>query len=312
MSSVVIFQILWTALATSTSMMLIAVAFSLILKVVKVWNFAQAGFMGLAFYSMYAAFNWMQLPMWACLLFGLAVTMMASIAMEVFALAALRRRNSPALTFFILTLVLSQFIAYLITMIFGTEPLSLTPQIMSPTNIIGGIAVSDWDVRALTVTGVLLLALYLFMARTRWGQFLVAVADNAALAELYGISARRAWIVAFAAASVLITAAMYLYGTRTAIVPSSTLQMMIFAVVATLLGGMGRVFSAAVAATVLSMMQGLSVFVIPSQWQGLLLYVFLFVTILFFPGGFRLQVPWSRLRGGTRPAPNSIVAADQK
>lgn len=289
MSATVIFQILWTALATATSMMLIAVAFSLVLKVVKVWNFAQAGFMAVAFYAMYAAFNWLHAPMWLSTVIGLATTVAASVTMEIFALRTLRRRNSPHLTYFILTLVISQFLAYLITMIFGTEPVSLTPQIMSSVHIVGGIAISEWDLTALTISGVLLVALHLFIARTRWGQFIVAVADNASLAELYGISSKRAWIVAFVLASVLITAGMYLYGTRTAIVPYTTLQMMIFAVVATLLGGVGRVFSAAAAAIVLSMIQGLSIFVIPSQWQGLLLYVFLFVTILFFPQGFKMQ-----------------------
>lgn len=311
MDTAVILQILWTATATSTAMMLVAVAFSLILKVVKVWNFAQAGFMGLAFYAMYAAFNWFGAPMWAVVLFGLAVTMAASVAMEVFGLAPLRRRRSPALTFFILTLVLSQFIAYLLTLIFGTEPMSLTPQIMSPVTLVGGIVISEWDVRALTVTAALLLSLYGFLAYTRWGQFIVAVADNASLAELYGISAKRAWIVAFILASVLITGGMYLYGTRTAIVPYTTLHMMIFAVVATLLGGVGRPFAAAVAALVLGLIQGLSIFVIPSQWQGLLLYVFLFVTILFFPQGFRLQK--LRLRPRRSPlAAGRIMVASQE
>ena len=52
------------------------------------------------------------------------------------------------------------------------------------------------------------------------------------------------------------------------------------AIVATLTG---------LAAVGLSLIQGLSILVIPSQWQGLILYVFLFVTILFFPQGVNLQ-----------------------
>lgn len=307
MNTTVVLQILWTGLSTSTSMMLFAVAFSLVLKVVKVWNFAQAGFMALSFYSMFAAYNWVHAPMWAAVLFGLAVTVLASLAMEVFALGALRRRNSPGLTYFILTLVISQFLAYLLTMIFGTEPVSLTSQIMSAVRIVGGIAISDWDLRALAITAATLLALHQFIVRTHTGQFMLAVADNANLAELYGISARRAWMATFVAASVLITAGMYLYGTRTAIIPYTPLQMMIFAVVATLLGGVGRVFSAAAAAAVLSLIQGLSIFVIPSHWQGLLLYVFLFVTILFFPEGFRVKKA-RRTPPGPAPAAEGAAA----
>ena len=72
-------------------------------------------------------------------------------------------------------------------------------------------------------------------------------------------------------------------------IPNTPLQMMLFAVIATLLGGMGKIFGAAWAAVALSLLQALSIFVIPSEWQSLILYGFLFVTILFFPQGFSMQ-----------------------
>ena len=46
----ILLQIIWTGLAASTYAVLFAVAFSLVLKVVKVWNFAQAGIMALSGY----------------------------------------------------------------------------------------------------------------------------------------------------------------------------------------------------------------------------------------------------------------------
>jgi len=48
----------------------------------------------------------------------------------------------------------------------------------------------------------------------------------------------------------------------------------------------------------LSLLQSLSVFVIPSEWQSLLIYAFLFLTILFFPQGFSWQSMKSFLGGG--------------
>lgn len=289
MDASAIFQTLWTGFAISTTMMLFAVAFSLVLKVVKVWNFAQAGFMAMAFYGIFAAFNWMHWPMWVSVLVGLAMTLAASLAMEVFAFDVLRKRKSPALTYFIVTLVVSQFLAYLLAMVFGSEPVSITTKVTSEVEIIGGIAVSHWDLTAVVLAAIMLLLLQQFIVRTRSGQFMLAVANNAELAELYGISSKRAWIVAFAIASVLITAGMYLYGTRSAITPYSPLNIMLFAVVATLLGGTDRIFGCVPAALILSLIQSLSIFVIPSQWQGFIVYVFLFVTILFFPEGFKLQ-----------------------
>ena len=182
----------------------------------------------------------------------------------------------------------SEFAAYVLTLVFGTEPAPLFPQILSPIRLVGQIAVSDWDLLGVALTVGLGIALALYLRFSRDGQFLVAVSDNAELAELYGISAKRAYLVAFTLATVFVCAGMYLYGTRTAVIPTAPLQLMIFAVIATLLGGMGSVLGAALAAVGLSLIQSYSILIVPSKWQGLILYVFLFVTILFFPGGLRL------------------------
>jgi branched-subunit amino acid ABC-type transport system permease component len=205
----------------------------------------------------------------------------------VWGLRTLRARRSSSLLFFIFTLVCSEFAAYALTLAFGTEPVPLFPEILSPVRLVAEIAVSDWDLLAVGVMLGLCAALALYLRFTRDGQFMVAVSDNADLAELYGISAKRAYLVTFAIATVFVCAGMYLYGSRTAMIPTAPLQLMLFAVIASLLGGMGSVLGGALAAVGLSLLQSYSILVIPSQWQGLILYVFLFVTILFFPNGVR-------------------------
>ncbi|MBN8901228.1 MAG: hypothetical protein J0H57_09365, partial [Rhodospirillales bacterium] len=195
---------------------------------------------------------------------------------------------SGNLTFFIFTLILSEFVIYVITLVFGTEPQTLFKSILSPVAIIGNIAVSDWDKLAVVTAAAGLAALWLFMTRTREGQFLVAVSDNAKLAELYGISAQRAYRVVAVVAALFIVAAMYLVGSHGGIVPNSPMELVLTAVIATLLGGIGRVFAAAAAAVVLALIQSFSILVIASRWQNLLLYGFLFAAILLFPRGVRL------------------------
>lgn len=289
MSEYIIFaQILWTGVATSSSYVLFTIAFALVLKVAGLWNFAQAGLMGVAFYAMFFAFNGLHLPVWAGLAFGLAVTVAFTILVEVCGLRTLRRRHSSSLTFFIFTLVLSEFMAYLLMMLFGTEPVTLFPSILSPVRIVADVAVSDWDLVAVASTLVLSAALWIFLRFHREGQFLTAVADNAPLAELYGISAKRAYLVAMTIAGVFVCAGMYLFGTRAGIIPTTPVQLMLFAVIATLLGGIGRIFAAALAAIMLGLVQSFSVLVIASAWQSLVLYGFLFFTILAFPRGFRM------------------------
>jgi branched-chain amino acid transport system permease protein len=296
-------QIFWTGLANSSYTVLLAAAFALVLKVVKVWNFAQAGMMGIAYYTMYAAIQKFGLPGSVALLLGALAAIAAALAMEVFGLQTFRRRHSPPLTFFIFTLVLSELVQYLLAMVAGTEPVSLAATLMSTSHIVGGVVISEWDLKAIATTVVLMGLLYLVMHRSRQGQFMIAAADNPHLSRLYGINVRRVYAVTFVIAAILIAVGMYLFGTRASMVPNTPLEMMLFAVIAALLGGMGNVFGAAVAAVFLGLLRAFSILVIPSAWQSLILYALLFITILFFPQGVRIK------RRARKPATAAAPAA---
>jgi branched-subunit amino acid ABC-type transport system permease component len=285
---VILAQILWTGIATSAPYVLMTAGFALTLKVTGLWNFAQAGLMAIAFYVMFFSVNVLALPVVVAVVLAGAVTGAASLMIEIFGLQVLRDRGSSNLTFFIFTLILSEFIIYVITLLFGTEPETLFKSILSPIRIIGNIAVSDWDILAISVAASGLALLYAFLTWTREGQFLGAVADNARLAELYGISARRARRVVSVIAALFIVASMYLIGTHGGVVPNSPLELILTAVIGTLLGGIGRVFAGAAASVFLGLIQSFSILVIGSRWQNLLLYGVLFAAILLFPRGVRL------------------------
>ena len=180
----VLLQIGWTSVATSTCYVLFALAFALTLKVARVWNFAQAGIMGLAFYAMFAAMLQWGWPHAAGFAFGLGVAIAASVAVETWGYRVLRRRRSSTLVLFIFAIVVAEFVAYLLALLFGTEPQSLTKSLVSEVHLVGGVAITSWDLKALAATAVTCAGLSAFMRFTRQGQFLSAVADNGELAEL--------------------------------------------------------------------------------------------------------------------------------
>jgi branched-chain amino acid transport system permease protein len=289
----ILLQIGWTSLATSTYYVLFAVAFALTLKVAQVWNFAQAGIMGVAFYAMFAAMLGWGWPHLAGFAFGLAIAIATSVAVETWGYRVLRRRRSSALLLFIFAIVVAEFVAYLLSLLFGTEPQSLTKSLTSEIYLVGGVAISGWDLNALALTAAACAALFAFLRFTRQGQFLYAVADNGELAELYGISANRAYMIAMVIAAALVSVGVYLYGTRASMIPNAPLELMLLAVIATILGGIGSLVGAGLAAVFLSVLQSASILVIPSQWQSSLTYFVLFAVILFFPTGFRVP---ARLR----------------
>jgi branched-subunit amino acid ABC-type transport system permease component len=304
----VVSQILWTSFATSSYFVLFAVAFALVLKVNKVFNFAQAGVMTCGFYSAYVAVQLLKLPGYMGFILGIVGGVLMSWLLERFGFAVLRRRKASAMFVFIFTLIVSQFISYAVMLVFGTWPTTIFASMFWPVTIVGGIAVSQWDVPAIAVTIVVLAGLWAFLKYSRTGQFMLAVADNADLAELYGIEKDRILMVSMLIAGVIVAIGMFLYGSRAQVQAAAATELMLFAVAATILGGIGNLWGAAIAAVVLGVVQNSSILFIPSAWQGFLLFAFLFFAIVLFPRGFHLPERAKHLKR-TVAAPQALTDA---
>jgi len=298
LDATIILQILWTSLATSSYYVLFAVAFALVLKVTRLFNFAQAAIMTIAFYTAFVAVQWLAWPAWAAFAAMMAAALAASYALERIGFEALRKRGVSVMFVFVFTLMVSEFVDYLAMLIFGTWPQTVFPRIFWPVTLVTNIAISAWDPPAIGATAGALALLFVFMRFSRIGQFMTGVADNPELAELYGIDKRRIFLVAMLIAGAFSALGMFLYGTRAQVLPQTGLNLMLFAVAATIIGGIGNVAGAAIAALILGVIQNASILVISSEWQGFLLYGFLFLAIIFFPNGLRLP---QRRRFITKP-----------
>jgi len=300
LNATILLQILWTSLATSSYYVLFAVAFALVLKVTRIFNFAQAAIMTVAFYSAFVTVQWLEWPAWAAFVVMMAITLAASFALERIGFEALRKRGVSVMFVFVFTFMVSEFVAYLAMLAFGTWPQTIFPTIFWPVTLVGNIAISAWDLPAIGATIVMLALLFSFMRFTRMGQFMVGVADNPDLAELYGVNKRQIFLVTVLMAGALVAVGMFLYGTRAQVLPQTGLSLMLFAIAATIIGGIGNLAGAAIAAVILGVIQNSSILVIPSEWQGLLLYVFLFLAIVFFPNGLRMPRRRRRFATATR------------
>jgi branched-subunit amino acid ABC-type transport system permease component len=304
-SAPILAQILWTSLATASPAVLFALAFALVLKVNRVFNFAQAGVMTAAFYAAYAAVSLAELPGWVGLVAALAAAVLLSLVLEWTGFATLRHRGASAMFVFIFTLVVSEMVSYIAMLVFGTWPATIYPSLFWPVTLVGPVAVSDWDLPSMGATIAAVAALFAFLRFTRQGRSITAVADNPELAEFYGIRRGRAYAVTMAAAGLLIGLGMFMYGARSQVQPTSAIEMLLFAVAATIMGGIGNLGGAVATAVVLGVVQNSSILFMPPQWQGFLLYVFLFAAIVFLPKGIRLPVRRKRL---TRAVPTVELA----
>jgi branched-subunit amino acid ABC-type transport system permease component len=286
-STAVIFQLIWTSFTTSSYFVLFALAFALVLKVNRTFNFAQAAIMIASFYAAFASVSLAGAPGWCGFLAALAAAIVMALLIEIFGFRLLRRQRSEQMFIFIFTLIISEAVAYIAMLVFGTWPNTIFPSLYWPVTIISNVAISAWDVPAVGAMIGAIVGLFLFLRFARIGQFMTAIADNADLAELYGIDREKVHRTTMIVAALLIGIGMFLYGSRAQVQPTTSIDLMLFAIAATIIGGIGNLWGAAVTAIVLNIIENASVLIIPSEWQGFLLYVFLFLAIIVLPKGIK-------------------------
>src|SRR5215218_1852645 len=96
----IVAQILWTSFATSSYFVLFALAFALVLKVNRVFNFAQAAMMIAAFYAAYSVVALAGAPGWSGFIAALAASIGMAFVTEFFGFRLLRKRRAEQMFVF--------------------------------------------------------------------------------------------------------------------------------------------------------------------------------------------------------------------
>jgi branched-chain amino acid transport system permease protein len=205
------FEVLIGGLLAGVMYSLVALGFVLIFKASGVFNFAQGAmvlFAALTFVSLEEK----GLPRWAALVSTLLVMLLLALAIERIVLRPLV--NQPAISLLMATIGLTFCIEGLAQGVWGASVKGLDLGIPDNTFEVKGVLISQFDLFAATVAGVLVGVLALFFQYTRVGRALRAVADDHQAALSVGIPLQYIWAVVWAAAGAVALVAGLLWGSR--------------------------------------------------------------------------------------------------
>jgi branched-chain amino acid transport system permease protein len=194
---------------------LVAIGFVLIYKASGVFNFAQGAmvfFAALTFVSLVER----GINFWVALVITLAVMVVLGMATERVMLRPLV--NQPPITLFMATIGLTFVLEGLSQLVWGSQPHGLELGIQDvPMEWLSqstGMNISQFDVFASLVAGVLVAVLALFFQYTRIGRALRAVADDHQAALAVGIPLKHIWAIVWAVAGFVALVAGLLWGSR--------------------------------------------------------------------------------------------------
>ena len=197
---------------------LVALGFVLIYKASSVFNFAQGAMVFLAVLTL-VGFMEKGLPIWAALPVTVAVMVMVGMATERFVLRPLVSQSEE--TLLMATIGLAFVIEGTAQLVWGVDVRALDLGIRDePINWVmdkTGMMISQLDITAGVVAGVMVLLLALLFSRTKIGRGLRAVADDHTAALSIGIPLKHIWMLVWATAGVVALVAGMLWGARSGV-----------------------------------------------------------------------------------------------
>ena len=268
---------------------LVALGFVLIYKASGVFNFAQGTmvfFAALTFVSLVER----GINFWVALVLTLAAMVALGVATERVVLRPLI--GQPQITLFMATIGLSFVLEGLSQLVWGSQPHGLDLGIPDvPLEWLSrkaNLYVSQFDLFAALIAGVLVIALAVFFQKTRIGRALRAVADSHKAALSVGISLEQIWIVVWFAAGIVALATGIMWGARSEV--SFALEIIALkALPVLILGGFTSIPGAIVGGLIIGVGEKLGEFywgpLLGSGIESWLAYVIALLFLLYRPQG---------------------------
>jgi branched-chain amino acid transport system permease protein len=211
-------EVLVGGLLSGVMYSLVALGFVLIYKASGVFNFAQGAMVFFAVLS-FVGFMELGLPFWAALPVTVGVMVLAGMATERFVLRPLVNQSDT--TLLMATIGLTFVIEGAAQLLWGVEvrrvDLGIKDEPISWVMDKAGMLVSQLDITAAVVAGVMVGSLALVFSRTKIGRGLRAVADDHAAALSIGIPLKHIWMLVWATAGVVALVAGMLWGARSGV-----------------------------------------------------------------------------------------------
>jgi branched-chain amino acid transport system permease protein len=275
-------QFLFSGLTVGAIYALVALGFTLIYNASDVINFAQGEFVMLGgMVTVFAVAAGVPLPLAALL----AVVVAVAVGLALYWLAIAPARGASAVSLIIITIGASILLRGIASIAFDKNFHSLQPFAGNAPWIVGGAALLPQSVVVLIGTGLIVLALWVFVTMTLTGKAILATAANRLAARLVGINTGAVVALSFAVSAAVGAVGGILVTpiTLTSYDAGTLLALKGFA--AAMLGGMGNPLGAVIGGLVVGLLEAFGAGYISSDYKDAIAFVVILLVLFAMPQG---------------------------
>lgn len=277
-------QLLLNGLVAGSLYALVAVGFALIFAATRHFHIAHAAVFAAGGYL--AHFLAEELPVSLAVAGALLLSVLLGVLLVNFLYRPLERRGGAGFVLFLVSLGALIVIDNIFTVGLGARPARLAAGgWFTETVPIGQWSLIAGQVALIVVALLLFGGLLALLTRTRMGKLVQAFSDNPEFVQIVGRRPQVVLVLVYALGSLLAAVAGVYVAADTGMQPGLGETFFIISVMAVIIGGIGSVTGAFVAAMLLGLLQNVLLLVMGAQWTLAAIFVLFLVLITGSPEG---------------------------
>lgn len=266
--------------------LIIGLSFSILYSPSKFFHLAHAAVISFGAYFVFLFASKFSIPFSVSIALAIAAATLIGVACEVFVYRQMRKRKVLPLAYLIASIGLYVVLQNCISLFFGDDTKIINTAELTVGNQIFGAYITDIQIITVFVSIVLLIAVNLFLHFTATGKSIRAVASNPELCNIYGISSNKIILIAFGIGSALAATAGILSAMDTNMTPTFGFNLLLYGVVAMIIGGVGSTRGLIAGALLVATAQHLAAYYIDTKWMDAVTYIILILFLIWKPLGF--------------------------
>ena len=209
-----------------------------------------------------------------------------AIILELFIYLPLRQRKGESLIFLISSLGIYVIIQNLISLVWGDNLKSLSFSEITIGNEFFGAYVTNIQITTILVSVLSFFTLFFYLNKTLIGRKIKSISSNTGLATIFGVNSDKIILITTIIGSGLASIAGILVGFDTGIKPTMGFNLLLYGIVAMIIGGVGSLWGILGGSLLLATAQHLGAYYIDSQWMDAITFIILILFLLWKPLGF--------------------------
>lgn len=269
---------------------LLALGLSLQYGVLRFVNLAYGEMALTGGYSFYIFYVWLGWPLIPSLIGGLAALLFLAFLIERFTFLPVR--DAPPLIPLIISIGMGIFLKNFLLLVFQGQPRWLMDSAQSYTLFSDIVRITNVQIIMIVVSIFLMLGVWIFLKRSRYGRIIRAVSDHKEMAAILGVPVNRIITLTFAISTLLAGVAGILAAFDANLHPNLGTFFTIKSFAAVILGGIGSIPGAVLGGYVIGLAENLLIAIpfggwyIPSNYKDAIAFAAVLLILYIKPTGF--------------------------